>query len=292
MRSRRALLYMPAHEMRKIEKAAGLGVDCVCMDLEDSVPAGEKAKARKTAAEALRTLDFGTSERLVRINPVGSPYALDDLRAVLAARPDGIVIPKLSDAESLQWVSSKAAEYEAKHGWVLGGIRLIVIIESARAILNLPAICSADSRLEALIFGAEDLAADMGAIRTPVGTEILYARSAVVLHAAAFNLQALDMVHVNFRDPEATYREALAGAEMGFTGKQVIHPAQVEPVQRAFTPDDETIRKAQALLDAYEQHAGQGRGAFATAAGDMVDAPVIKMAQNVLARARAAGKVP
>ena len=222
MRSRRALLYMPAHEMRKIEKAAGLGVDCVCMDLEDSVPAGEKEAARRTAAEALRTLDFGTSERLV---------------------------------------------------------------------LNLPAICAADSRLEALIFGAEDLAADIGATRTAAGTEILYARSAVVLHAAAFNLQALDMVHVNFRDPEATYREALAGAEMGFTGKQVIHPAQVEPVQRAFTPDDETIRKAQALLADYEQHTGQGRGAFATKSGDMVDAPVIKMAENVLVRARAAGKI-
>jgi len=291
MRSRRALLYMPAHEMRKIEKAAGLGVDCVCMDLEDSVPAGEKEAARRTAAEALRTLDFGTSERLVRINPVGSPYALDDLQAVLPARPDGIVVPKLNSAENLQWVSSMAAEYEAKHGWRLGGIRLIVIIESARAILNLPAICAADSRLEALIFGAEDLAADIGATRTAAGTEILYARSAVVLHAAAFNLQALDMVHVNFRDPEATYREALAGAEMGFTGKQVIHPAQVEPVQRAFTPDDETIRKAQALLADYEQHTGQGRGAFATKSGDMVDAPVIKMAENVLARARAAGKI-
>ena len=291
MRSRRALLYMPAHEMRKIEKAAGLGVDCVCMDLEDSVPVGEKETTRRTAAEALRTIDFGASERLVRINPVGSPYALDDLLAVLPARPDGIVIPKLSDAESLQWVSSKAAEYEAKHGWVLGGIRLIVIIESARAILNLPAICAADSRLEALIFGAEDLAADIGATRTATGTEILYARSTIVLHAAAFNLQALDMVHVNFRDPDATYNEALAGVEMGFTGKQVIHPAQVEPVQRAFTPDDETIHKAQALLAEYEQHTGQGRGAFATSTGDMVDAPVIKMAQNVLARARAAGKI-
>ncbi len=291
MRSRRALLYMPAHELRKIEKGAQLGVDCVCMDLEDSVPEGEKEAARQTAAEALRTLDFGTSERLVRINPVNSSHALLDLQAVLPARPDGIVVPKLDSVESLQWVASQVSEYEANMGIPIGSTRLIVIIELARAILNLPAICTADSRLEALIFGAEDLAADIGATRTVAGTEILYARSAVVLHAAAFNLQALDMVHVNFRDPEATYREAIAGAEMGFTGKQVIHPAQVEPVQRAFTPDDETIRKAQTLLDAYEQHTGQGRGAFATAAGDMVDMPVIKMAQNVLVRARAAGKI-
>lgn len=287
MRPRRALLYMPGDDLKKITKATTLGVDCVCMDMEDAVAPERKPVARQTIVEALKTLDFGRSERLARINAVGSGYEHEDLPAALAARPDGIVVPKVEDPWQVRWVSEHIAEAERANGWPPGSIRMIIQAETARGIVALPQLCAADGRVEAVIFGAEDLAASLGATRTPQGWEVFYARSAVVTHCAAFGLQALDMVFVDFRDTEGLRREALEGARMGYEGKQIIHPNQVIPTQEAFTPSDEAIAHAQRILEA---DAG-GRGAFALE-GKMVDAPVVKAAEGVMAKARAAGKLP
>jgi citrate lyase beta subunit len=166
---------------------------------------------------------------------------------------------------------------------------VILIIETARAIVNLAQIASAHPRTRALIFGAEDYAGDMGAIRTSDAWEVFYARSAVVTHAAAFDLQAIDMVYVDFHDFEGLREEARRGAQMGFAGKQVIHPNQVVPVQEAFTPSDEEVRQAQRIMQTFDEHQQAGRGAFALD-GKMIDAPILKAAQRVLARAQAAGK--
>lgn len=290
MRSRRALLYMPGDDLRKIRKGASLGVDCVCMDMEDGVAVNRKVEARQTIVEALRTLDFRRSERLVRINPTGSGLAEDDLQVVLPARPQGVVVPKVESADQVRWVSEQIAAVEAREGWPEGEIALLLVVETARGIVNLPQITAASPRLQAIIFGAEDLAGDMGAVRTPQGWEVFYARSAIVLHAAAFGLQAIDMVYVDFHDEPGLRREALEGARMGFAGKQIIHPNQVVPVQEAFTPSDEAIEHARRLVAAFEQHQAEGAGAFAMD-GKMVDAPVVKAAERVLERARAAGKL-
>jgi citrate lyase beta subunit len=290
MRGRRALLYMPGDDLRKIQKASQLGVDCVCMDMEDGVAVSRKPAARETIAEALRTIDFGTSEKLARINAVGSGLEGEDLDTVLPAHPDGIVIPKVESAEQIAWVSAKITAQEHAHAWQIGSIGLIVIVESARGIVNLEKIAGADSRLQALIFGAEDLAGDIGATRTPAGWEIFYARSAVLLNAAAFGLQAIDLVFMDLYDLDGLRKEAVTGAQMGFTGKQVIHPNQVGPVQEAFTPDNNAIVQALRVLQAFNEHQSAGRGAFAMD-GKMVDMPVIRAAEQVLVRARAAGKV-
>lgn len=290
MRARRALLYMPGDDLRKIQKATQLGVDCICMDIEDGVAFSRKAAARETIAGALRTLDFGSSEKLARINAIGSGLEENDLEAVLPAHPDGIVIPKVESAEQIAWASDRIATLELKHGWESGSIGLIVIVESARGIVNLAQIAGADPRLQALIFGAEDLAGDIGATRTTAGWEVFYARSAVVLNAAACGLQAIDLVFIDLYDLESLRKEAAIGAQMGFTGKQVIHPNQVGPVQEAFTPDNEAIAQAVRLMRAFDEHQNAGRGAFAMD-GKMVDMPLIRAAEQVLARARAAGKV-
>jgi len=281
---------MPGDDMRKIRKAATLGVDCVCMDLEDGVAVNRKAAARVAIVEALTSLSFGGSERLVRINPVGSGYEEAELAAVLPAHPDGIVVPKVAGATDIQWVSARIAAAEAQFGWPPGEIALIAIVESPKAIVNLKEIASADPRLQALIFGAEDLAGDIGARRTPEAWEVFYARSALVTHAAAFGLQAIDMVYIDFHDEAGLRAEAQQGAQLGFSGKQIIHPNQVAPVQEAFTPDDEAISEAQRLVAAFERHQAEGRGAFALD-GKMIDAPLIKAARQILARARAAGKL-
>lgn len=288
MRSRRALLYMPGDDWKKISKALTVGVDSVCMDMEDGTAANRKAEARQTIARALQELDFGASERLARINGIGTRLEADDLAVVLPHRPDGIVLPKAETPEQVAWVSEKIEAAELKHGWPVNSIRMILVVESARGILNLKEL-AAHPRLDALIFGAEDFSASVGATRTPEALEVLYARSALVTAAAAYGLQAIDLVTVDFRNTEQACRDALFGAQLGYTGKQVIHPAQVEPVQSAFTPDDEAIAYAKRVVETFEKNQAKGAGAY-DLDGKMIDLPLLKSAQNVLERARAAGK--
>lgn len=290
MHSRRALLYVPGDDRRKIEKATTLGVDCICMDLEDGVAASRKQEARAVIAQAMRELAFGNSERCIRINSIGSGWEEDDLSAALATGPDTIVVPKVETPEQVRWVSQRIGMYEQRSGLPLGTIRMLIGVETATGILNLKEIAAADSRLEAIIFGAEDFAASVGATRTPEATEVLYARSAVLVACAAHSLQAIDMVYIDFHDLEGLRREATVGARLGFSGKQIIHPNQVAPVQEAFTPDETAIAHALRIAETFETSLAQGKGAYALD-GKMIDMPLFKAAQNVLARARAAGKI-
>lgn len=289
MHARRALLYMPGDDRRKIEKATTLGVDCICMDMEDGVAVNRKEEARAVILQAVTELDFGRSERCIRINSLGSGWEADDLAAALTARPDTIVVPKVESPDQVQWVSEQIGVHERKSSLPAGGIRMLIGVETAVGILNLKEIASADQRLEAIIFGAEDFAASIGATRTPEATEVLYARSAVVTACAANSLQAIDMVYIDFRDSEGLRREAEQGARMGFSGKQTIHPNQIAPVQEAFTPDDAAIAYARRLVETFEASQAEGKGAYALD-GKMIDMPLLKSAQNVLERARAAGK--
>jgi citrate lyase beta subunit len=289
MRARRALLYMPGDDRHKIEKALTLGVDCICMDMEDGVAINRKTEARATIAAALHELDFGRSEKLARINAAGSGLERKDLEAVLPFRPDGIVLPKVEALQQIQWASEKIESAELERGWPLGSIRLLVGVETPKAILNLKDIAS-HPRLDAMIFGGEDYAASVGATRTPEALELLYARSAVVAACAAYGLQAIDIVSVDFKDLENLRREASFGAQLGYTGKQIIHPSQVTPVQEAFTPDQAAIETARRLVEAFQAHQAKGTGAFALE-GRMIDMPLVKAAEGVLARARAAGKI-
>jgi citrate lyase beta subunit len=292
LRARRAILYVPGSETRKIEKAAALGADSVCLDLEDGVALNRKAEARPIVAHAFRTLDFGKSEKLGRINGIGTGFEKDDLEMLVPARPDGIVVPKVNDADELRWVSERIGELETRAGIARGSIALIGMIESARGLLNVAQIAAvaADARLQALIFGAEDYAADVGARRTREGLEVLYARSAIVAACAAFGIQAIDLLFLDFRDSEGLRVEALRGAQLGYAGMQVIHPNQVPIVQAIFTPDEAEIENAKRIVEAAREHLQAGRGAFALD-NKMVDMPIIKAAERVLARARAAGKV-
>jgi citrate lyase subunit beta-like protein len=290
MHSRRALLYMPGDDRRKIEKATTLGVDCVCMDMEDGVAVTQKTEARAVIAEAMKELDFGGSERCIRINSVGSGYEKFDLAAAVATNPDAVVVPKVETAAQVRAISDYIEMYERSARMPVGTIRMLVGVETAKGILNLKEIAEADRRLEAIIFGAEDYAASIGARRTKEATEVLYARSAVIAACAANDLQAIDMVYIDFRDIEGLRAEAEQGAGLGFSGKQIIHPNQVAAVQEAFTPSAEAIAYAQRVADAFATSQKEGRGAFALD-GKMIDMPLLKNAQKVLDRAKAAGKL-
>jgi len=290
MRVRRALLYMPGDNRRKIEKALTLEVDSICMDLEDGVALAQKPVARATSLAALKELSFGRSEKVVRINRYGSGLEAEDFAQTIDGHPDGFVIPKVEKAEAVQWLDAQITEAEQQRGWVPGSIRMSAMVETARGVVNLKEIASASPRLEALIFGAEDLAGDIGAARTPEAWEVFYARSAVVTHAAAFGLQAIDMVYVDYNDTEGLIRESRQGTQMGYAGKQAIHPNQIGPIQTTFTPSNDAIAQARRVVEAFAAHQASGLGAFALD-GKMVDAPVLKAAEQVLAKARAGGKL-
>jgi citrate lyase beta subunit len=288
MHPRRALLYVPGDDLHKIEKALTLGVDCVCLDLEDGVALSMKTQARATIAGALKELNFGETEKLARINAVGSGRELEDIQAILPHRPNGIVIPKIEELSQIQWASELIEAAELRHGWPLASIRVLVDVETAKGILNLKEIAS-HARLDALIFGGEDFAVSVGARRTPEAIELLYARQAVLTAAAAFGLQAIDMVSIDFKDLAAVRREAESGADMGFTGKQIIHPAQVEPVQAAFTPSAAAVAHAMRIVEGFAASEKGGKGAFALD-GRMIDMPLVKNARQVLERAKLVAK--
>jgi citrate lyase beta subunit len=281
-------MYVPGSDWAKLEKAAGLALDCACLDLEDGVAPERKEEARTNVVRALGELDFGDTERLVRINEAGSGPADADLDAILPARPDGIVLPKVSNPDQVRAVSQKIAVAEQAQNLPLDSIALLVQIESALGLVNLKEIAGADERLDALIFGAEDYAADLGARRSTEAMEVFTARSLVAAHAAAFGLAAIDMIWVDFKDEAGLERLAGQGADLGYSGIQIIHPDQIESAQRTFTPNEAEVAAAQRVVGAYEASLVEGRGAFALD-GKMVDMPMVKAAQQVLARAGSLG---
>ncbi|MBZ0301742.1 MAG: CoA ester lyase [Anaerolineae bacterium] len=289
MKPRRALLFMPGDDRHKIEKGAALGVDAIIMDLEDGVALSRKQAARETIAAALQAVDFGQTERLIRINPpVGGGLYVADLEATAPYRPDGYVLPKVESAQQLRDVSQRLEQFESRFRWPEGTIKLLALIETARGVVNLREIAESDDRLVALIFGAEDLAADLGAIRTPDGWEVFYGRSAVVIHARANGIQPIDTIYPHLQNRTGLESETEQALYMGFTGKLAIHPQQVEVIQAVFTPSAEDVARAQHMIAAFRTHQAAGEGVFVFD-GKMIDMPMIRAAEVVLARARTAG---
>lgn len=287
---RRALLFMPGDSRRKIEKGAQMAVDSIIMDLEDAIALTQKDVARIAVAEALQEVDFGQSEALVRINQIIDGWIYkQDIEATISAKPAGYVLPKVEDAEQVKHIADLLTEAETEHGFDIGSIKLLAIIETAKGIVNLKEIAQSDKRLEALIFGAEDLAGDIGAVRSKDGYEVFYARSAVVTHAKAFGLQAIDTVFIDLTADAKTLRtETELIRNMGYTGKLAIHPKQVEPIQAVFTPTAKEIDSAQRLITAFNDNQSAGTGVFQYE-GKMIDMPMIRAALGILERARACG---
>jgi citrate lyase beta subunit len=277
MRSIRALLYMPGDDRKKIEKAAGLEVDAVCLDLEDGVAFDQKEAAREITLNAISQIDFGDEERLIRINPIGSGLEEADLEMVLAAKPDGLIIPKVAHASDVN-VANKALQDAG-----LSDMALLAQIESAAGLVKLDEIAVTGGSLAALIFGAEDYSADVGAKRSQNGEEVLFARSQVVAYAAANNLQAIDMLWVDYKDAQGLERLAQQGAGLGYDGMQIIHPAQIDIVQQAFSPSEQEIVFAERVIAAFENAKKERKGVFALD-NKMVDMPMIRSAQRVLSK--------
>ncbi|KAH7364348.1 Pyruvate/Phosphoenolpyruvate kinase-like domain-containing protein [Rhexocercosporidium sp. MPI-PUGE-AT-0058] len=299
---RRALLYVPASSPKFLQKSLSLPpLDTVSYDLEDSVTPTQKPLARKSLLEFLsrETRPSNITELSVRINAVSSGLALDDLTTILKAKHlDAIVVPKVNRASDLHFVTDVLRhQLPSRHAGDGKGegqepVKIIALIESAEAVMNLSEICKASPYLSGLIFAAEDFALDLSLTRTPSLTEFLYARSAIVTAARAFDLPStIDLVCTSFRGEEGKRRleeECVQGRGLGFNGKQCIHPSQVEGVQRAFAPAEEEVEWAVRVVVADGKADGEGRGAW-TLDGKMIDVPVVGKARSVVARAERCG---
>ncbi len=288
LRPRRSLHFVPAGKERMFTRALQLSADALILDLEDSVTPDNKAAARDAVCEWLQA-DFGRSERLVRINAQDTPWGREDLEAIVAARPDGLVVPKASTRAGVDAIDQIVGALETEHGLEQDSIELILIAtESPKAVFNVPQMAQND-RVTALSWGAEDLSAALGsrAKRDAMGNYLevfSYVRSLCLLSAAAAEVSAIDAVYVDFKDFEGLRKECLAAADMGYRGKLTIHPDQVDVVNACFTPSAEDIARAKALLDAFAEAQQEGRMAFVFE-GRMVDAPHLKSASALLALA-------
>ena len=282
--ARRSMLYVPGDSPRKLEKSAGLAVDTLIFDLEDGVALNQKLNARHNIFQALTSHHFGNIECLVRLNAVESGLAEDDLTGTVAAHPHGYVVSKVESPEDLVDITYWLDEAELLSNWQPESIRLFAMIETALGVMNLREICMATPRLDGLIFGAEDYATSVGAVRTRAGNEVLYARSAVVAAAGAYGLHAIDHVCVELQDADYLLEQCNNGKQLGFRGKTAIHPNQIEVINCTFAPSAQEIDHAQRLIAAYEGYQQSGQGAFAFE-GKMVDMPVILSARQVLLRA-------
>lgn len=287
---RRALMYVPGDDLKKINKSFTLDVDCIALDCEDGVAINKKKAARDTIRTILenekpkkaREYDLG-----VRINALDTVYWKEDLISCLSSKylPDTILLPKVESAETIKLFSGELNKNI--HGDKK--VNLIIYIETARAFVNLVNICETAKTLSntgkftpaSLVFGSDDFCASLGITRTEECMEILYARQKLVLVAKAFNLQAIDMVYIKYKDLEGLKAQCIQGKHLGYTGKQVIHPGQVPVVQEAFFPTKAQIEWASDLLDAFHKHQSEGKGAF-TYKGSMIDMPTVKQAKNIL----------
>jgi citrate lyase subunit beta/citryl-CoA lyase len=278
---RRSVLFSPGDRPELLRKAPRSGADTVVFDLEDAVAPEGKPAAREAVAEVLADPGFDPDcEVTVRVN--AGDLAETDLDAILGAetRLDAVVVPKVAAAGDV----ARVADYLAEAG---RSLPVVALIESAAGVLHAEAVANAEAT-DALVFGAEDLAADLGATRTTEGTEVLYAREHVVLAASAAGIDAIDTLYTDFEDSEGLTEDTAFGLDLGYDGKLAIHPAQVPVINDAFTPDPERVRWARRVLSARAEAEQAGRGVFRVD-GEMIDAPLIAQAETIRDRATAAG---
>lgn len=287
---RRSVLFTPGDNEARMQKALTLGADTVCFDLEDAVAPQNKDLARDTIVKVLQTAPraAGASEHCVRINALQSDEWRRDMGVVMATAPDSLMVPKAEDAVAMARFAQELSEEEARVGLRPNSTKLLLIFETARGVLrSLDVATAAGQRLSGVLFGAEDLAADAGIVRTRESVEVLMARSHVALTAAACRVPATDQVFVDIKDLAGLEAEARQARVLGYAGKMAIHPDQLAPIHRAFTPTTTEVERAVKLLHA-AQAAGGGVFAFE---GRMIDQPLLTQAERVLLTARRAGLI-
>jgi citrate lyase subunit beta/citryl-CoA lyase len=255
-RPRRSALYMPASNAKAIEKAKTLDCDVVILDLEDAVAPEAKATAREQAVAAVKAGGFGHRELVIRANGLDTPWGADDLAAAAEAGPDAILVPKVSSPADI-------AAYDAAIAAAPARTRLWAMIETCAAVLDLKAVASArQGRLDAFALGLNDLSKEMGARQTPDRAPMQAVLTLSVAAARAYGLTILDSVYNDLEDAAGFDWVCRQGSDLGFDGKTLIHPGQIETCNRVFSPDPGEVAWARAVITAFNDPANAGRGAL------------------------------
>ena len=281
------MMFVPGNNPGMMQDAFIYGPDSIMLDLEDSVTLAEKDTARPLVYNALRTVDYGNIEMVVRINPLSTPYGRKDVEAVVKAGVDVVRMPKTETADEVREVEAAIEKVETELGCV-GRTKIMAAIESALGVVNAYAIATASKRMMGIALGAEDYCANLKTQRTPEGTELLLARQTIVVAARAAGIDCIDTVFSNLNDMDAFRREVETIKKLGFDGKSIINPRQIEIVNEVFTPSQKDIDKAVAIVGALHEAARRGSGVIALN-GKMIDKPVVIRAQHTIDLAIAAG---
>jgi len=285
---KRTSLYASGSSAGKVLEARFYNQDCIVYDLEDSVSAMEKDAARFLVYHTVRYHRPPDKYVLIRVNGLYSEYIEEDLEAAVRARPDAIRLPKVEHAEEVRRIDARITEIEKTAGIEPGSIELWCNIESVLGAVNAQEIATASPRVVALALGAEDYTASMGSLRSKAGHEIFYARMQVLQACRLAGISAQDAVFSDFNDPEGLQEDLKMTRGLGFDGKTVIHPRQIDMVNAAFTPTKKEIRNARRVIAALEEGAKNHTGVVVVD-GSMVDKPMEIRARTVLAQAEAAG---
>jgi citrate lyase subunit beta / citryl-CoA lyase len=277
MRPRRSVLYMPGANERALEKAKTLPADALILDLEDAVAPDAKVAARERVCAAVGS--YGDREVTIRVNGLGTPWHLDDLRAAGSAGPSAVVVPKVNSVDEVHAIE-KALSHAPDH------TAIWAMIETPAAVLNCASIAAASDRLTVLVLGTNDLAKEMVAAQVPGRAPLLGPLSMCVLAARATGRVILDGVYNDVRDLEGFAAECRQGRDFGFDGKTLIHPGQVEPCNEIFAPSAEEVSQAHRVIAAFEEAQREGRG-VATVDGRLIENLHVANAERVLALAEA-----
>ena len=280
-------MFVPGNNPGLMADAHIYGPDSIMLDLEDSVTMAEKDAARLLVYQALKTVDYGNTEMVVRINPLNTPYGKKDIEAVVKAGVDVIRMPKTETAEEVVEVEREIERVERELGCV-GRTKIMAAIESTLGIVNAYAIATASPRMMGIALGAEDYCANLKAQRTPGGDELRLARETIVVAARAAGIDALDTVYSNLNDMETFRQEVEYIKTLGFDGKSIINPRQIEVINEVFAPKEKEITKARAIIAAIKEAEAKGSGVIALN-GKMIDRPVVIRAQRTINLAIASG---
>lgn len=281
MRLRRTMQFIPGNNPGMLGNGGVLGADSVILDIEDSVSPYEKDAARLLVSHALINVDYGTSEKVVRVNPLDT-YAEQDIKAIVPCRPDTILIPKVQTADDIKQVVEWITAVESKEQTP---VKLVALMETPLGLINAYSIAQADKRVEAIVFGAEDYTANIGAQRTEEGVEILNARCLLVNAAKAAGVQVLDTPYTDVTDDEGMIKDAMMAKQLGFTGKLSINPRHIELIHSVFNPNEKEIDWALRVGAALRKAESEGSGAI-NLDGKMIDKPIVDRANRILELAR------
>lgn len=289
MRLLRSILFTPGNNMRMIYKTPTLAMDAVILDLEDSVPMIEKDTARVFIRDTLDLAGSGGAEVYVRINGLTTGLTAQDCDFVIQKGLDGVMLPKVESKEDVIESEKIIEKLEKERGMKSGSIVLIPTLETAKGVVNVCKIAVSSKRVIAIGFGAVDFTRDMGTSLSKEGTELFFARSQVAIAARAAGVQALDTVFIDLADKEGLIKDSQLAKQLGFKGKFLIHPSQIEPVNQIFSPLPKEIEYAKKVVSAFKEAEARGLGA-ASLEGRMIDIAVFRQAEDLLALAEAIAK--